>query len=63
MSSKINKIAFIACAFVLPYTYYFMLRPKLLEFENKLDSKITSIKPKDLDTMKQKMEDMKGKKE
>jgi hypothetical protein len=56
-----NKIIIFATALIAPYLYFFTVRPQLINFENKLENKITSISDKEFNQMKIKLE--KSKKE
>ena len=57
-----NKIILFATALIAPYLYLFTVRPQLINMENKLDDKITSISDKELDQMKIKLEKNKSEK-
>jgi hypothetical protein len=59
----IDKVLFFIVAASVPYMYFFLLRPNLIKFENKLDHKITNVSDKELEAMKKKMEVMKVKNE
>jgi hypothetical protein len=54
-----NNIIGISIALATPYCYYFMVRPKLLEYEQGLDTRMTAIKDDDFEKMKKKYETMK----
>jgi len=60
MENKKLKLLFYAGgAILIPYIYLFTIRPRLLEMESNLDSKITDISDRDLNNMKRKSEEMK----
>ena len=54
-----KTISTIGLALAAPYCYYFWVRPKLLEYEQGLDSRMTAIKDEDFEKMKKKYEIMK----
>ena len=58
-----NRFMIIAGFLVVPYAYYFILRPKLLNLENTIDNKILSINDTDFQTIKSKMDNLKRQKE
>jgi hypothetical protein len=58
-NNLIKNIATVSFAFAAPYFYYFWVRPKLIEYEQGIDSKVTSIKDDDFEKMKKKYEIMK----
>jgi len=59
MNKNVRLGLFFACSISVPYIYYVFLRPKLMEFEEKFDQKVTNISDRDLEKMKLKMEEMK----
>lgn len=58
-----NQMLICAGLLVVPYVYYFLVRPKLMTFEKSVDSKIVSINDKDFQTIKSKMENLKKEKD
>jgi hypothetical protein len=56
----LNNIMFISAALILPYAYYFMIRPRMINLEKKLEDRITEVKDEDLQKMKKKMESFKS---
>jgi hypothetical protein len=56
----LNNLIFLSAALAFPYIYYFTLRPRLLDYEKKLDDKMTDIKDDQFEKMKKKMENLKS---
>ena len=56
----LNNLILFSTALAIPYVYYIFIRPKLLNFEKKLDNRITNIKDDEFEKMKRKMEDLKN---
>jgi hypothetical protein len=54
-----DNILFFGAAFIIPYVYYFTLRPNLLKIENSIENKITDVSDKEVERMKKKMESYK----
>jgi len=61
-NKKFKLLVYGAGAVLIPYIYLFTIRPQLLKLESSLDSKITNISDKDLQTMKKKLDDMRNRK-
>ncbi len=61
MNKNMKMGLFFVGGMSFPYFYYIFFRPKLLELEERFDHKVTSISDKELEKMKLKMEEMKGK--
>jgi hypothetical protein len=56
----LNNLIFVSSALLVPYAYYFIIRPRLLQAEKRLDDRMTDIKDKDFQEMKRKMKELKG---
>ena len=64
MDNKYKKLLLHGSGFILiPYLYFFTVRPYFIEMEKELDSKITNISNEELSIMKKKMDEMKNRKE
>jgi hypothetical protein len=59
-NSTFNNILVFLGALIVPYAYYFTIRPKLIKYEESFENKITNISDKELDKMKAMIEMMKN---
>lgn len=64
MDNKYKNLLIHGFGFIMiPYVYFFTLRPYFLKKEKEFDSKITEISDSELSLMKKKMDEIKRRKE
>lgn len=54
-----NRLLTISLLLAAPYSYFFLMRPKLKRIEERLDQKVTEIDPKTLEIIKDKQDALK----